>query len=170
MTIGQRIKEARKNAGLTQRELAEKSGTATGTIQQYEREVRQPRLEQLQAIAAALGVSVNQLLPEPTEEERATVADIIREIGMPHGPDGKASVAETKRVLRRVAEVYGENAVILLRLTSCMDEAGEIEVVEYAKSILGKYIDRAVFRAETPPPPSPDGKDTPGTEPPLESP
>lgn len=67
MTIGQRIKEVRKNAGLTQRELAEKSGTATGTIQQYELGKRQPRLEQLEAIAAALSVSVGSLLGYETE-------------------------------------------------------------------------------------------------------
>ena len=58
MTIGKLIKEARKNAGFSQRELAEKSGTATGTIQQYERGVRQPRLEQLLRIADALDVSI----------------------------------------------------------------------------------------------------------------
>lgn len=63
MTIGSLIKRARKKAGLTQRELAEKSGTATGTIQQYELGKRQPRLEQLQAIATALGTTVNWLLP-----------------------------------------------------------------------------------------------------------
>lgn len=69
MTIGQRIKEARKNAGLTQRELAEKSGTATGTIQQYELGKRQPRIEQLQAIASALGVTTNYFLTgEKTEK------------------------------------------------------------------------------------------------------
>ena len=62
MTIGQRIKEARKNAGLTQRELAEKSGSATGTIQQYELGKRQPRIEQLQAIASALGVTTAYFL------------------------------------------------------------------------------------------------------------
>ena len=61
MTIGQRIREARKNAGLTQRELAEKSGTATGTIQQYELGKRRPRLEQLQRIADTLDVSVGYL-------------------------------------------------------------------------------------------------------------
>lgn len=66
MTIGQRIKEARKNAGLTQRELAEKSGSATGTIQQYELGKRQPRIEPLQRIASALGVPVQQLIPETT--------------------------------------------------------------------------------------------------------
>lgn len=71
MTIGQRIKEVRKSAGFTQRELAEKSGTATGTIQQYERGIRQPRIEQLQAIAVALGVSVSDLLGQGKEDKPA---------------------------------------------------------------------------------------------------
>lgn len=43
MTTGQRIKAARKKAGMTQKEIAEKAGTATGTIQQYELGKRQPR-------------------------------------------------------------------------------------------------------------------------------
>lgn len=62
MTFGQRIKEARKKAGLTQKELAIKIGAATGTIQQYELGKRQPRLEQLEAIASALGVSAGYLM------------------------------------------------------------------------------------------------------------
>lgn len=62
MDVGQRIKEARKGAGLTQKGLAEQIGAATGTIQQYELGKRQPRLEQLQAIAAALGIQVVDLL------------------------------------------------------------------------------------------------------------
>lgn len=70
MTIGQRIKEARKTIGLTQRELAEKADVATGTIQQYELGKRQPRIEQLQRIAAALNVDVNWLMNGRTLEGR----------------------------------------------------------------------------------------------------
>ena len=70
MTIGQRIKEARKSAGLTQRELAEKAGTATGTIQQYELGKRQPRIEQFQAIAYVLNVDVNWLMNGYTLAQR----------------------------------------------------------------------------------------------------
>ena len=70
MTIGQRIKEARKSAGLTQRELAEKAGTATGTIQQYELGKRQPRIEQFQAIADVLNVDVNWLMNGYTLAQR----------------------------------------------------------------------------------------------------
>lgn len=64
MTTGERIKAARKKAGMTQKEIAEKAGTATGTIQQYELGKRQPRLAQLQRIAAALGVPVQELIAD----------------------------------------------------------------------------------------------------------
>lgn len=62
MDVGQRIKEARKRAGLTQKGLAEQIGAATGTIQQYELGKRQPRLEQLAKIAGALGTTLYELV------------------------------------------------------------------------------------------------------------
>ena len=62
MDIGLMIREKRKASGLTQARLAELSGVAVITIQQYERGKRQPRLEQLRKIANALGVPVAQLM------------------------------------------------------------------------------------------------------------
>lgn len=70
MDIGKRIKTARRAARLTQAQLALKTGAATGTIQQYELGKRQPRLEQLQAIADALGVDINWLVNGQTLEQR----------------------------------------------------------------------------------------------------
>lgn len=62
MTVGDRIKAARKKANLTQAQLAEKCGTATITIRQYEAGKREPKLEQLAKISYALGVPVGELL------------------------------------------------------------------------------------------------------------
>ena len=56
MTIGQNIQMLRKEAGLTQKELAEKIVVAPITIQQYERDVREPSFETIEKIATALGV------------------------------------------------------------------------------------------------------------------
>lgn len=61
MTIGERIRQARKERGLTQKQLGEVSGTSETTVKQYERGVRQPRIDQLQRIAAALGVDFYSL-------------------------------------------------------------------------------------------------------------
>jgi transcriptional regulator with XRE-family HTH domain len=62
LTIGQNIKLARKNAGLTQKQLAEKSGIATITLQQYERDVREPKLETIARIARALNLYASDLI------------------------------------------------------------------------------------------------------------
>lgn len=68
---GKNIKNARKKLGLTQKELAEASGVAKVTIQQYETGKRQPRLEQLSMLAEAMKVHMDELLgtkPLPSRE------------------------------------------------------------------------------------------------------
>lgn len=62
MTIGDKIRNYRKLAGLTQNELAQKCEVAEITIRQYEGNKRQPRIEQLIKIADALNISSNDLL------------------------------------------------------------------------------------------------------------
>lgn len=57
MTTGERIKAARINAGLTQRELAERLNVSFVNISQWENGVRNPKIETLQRIADALGIS-----------------------------------------------------------------------------------------------------------------
>lgn len=64
MNVGKRIQSARKAKGLTQKQLGEIVGLATGTIQQYELSKREPNLETLQKIASALGVPLSQLLTQ----------------------------------------------------------------------------------------------------------
>ena len=64
MTIGERIKTVRKHRGLTQKALGAVSGTSEITIRQYELGKRQPRVQQLQAIANALDVSTDYLIGE----------------------------------------------------------------------------------------------------------
>lgn len=78
MDIGSRIKNARKAKGFTQKSLAQEIGAATGTIQQYELGKRQPRFEQLQAIADALDMNWLELLGyETTEKSLEAVEEII---------------------------------------------------------------------------------------------
>lgn len=64
MTIGEKIKCFRKEAGLTQKKLGEISGTSETTIKQYELGKRQPRIEQLEKIADALNLHILDLLDD----------------------------------------------------------------------------------------------------------
>lgn len=70
MAISENIKKFRKAAGLTQKELAEKCGFATGTIQQYELGKREPRLEQQEKICDVLNIPLVSLLSGQTDSDR----------------------------------------------------------------------------------------------------
>lgn len=71
MDIGKNIKCARKNSGMTQEQLAKKCNLATITIRQYESGKREPKMEQLSALASALDVHVLELLGYPAREQRS---------------------------------------------------------------------------------------------------
>ncbi len=61
MTVGERIKEARKKANMTQNELAQKMGIPFQSISQWERDLRKPKYETLARIATALGCNIGDL-------------------------------------------------------------------------------------------------------------
>ena len=55
MTVGEKIRSSRVNAGLTQKELGDKMGVDSATVGKYERGILNPKLQTLEKIAAALG-------------------------------------------------------------------------------------------------------------------
>lgn len=58
MDIGSKIRNTRKEKGLSQVEVAQAAKIAVNSLRLYESNKRQPRIEQLQAIADALGTDV----------------------------------------------------------------------------------------------------------------
>lgn len=67
-TIGDKIAQARKSAGLNQPELAQKMGWGQSRLSNYERGQRQPKLEDLKAISCALGIDILSLIPNETSK------------------------------------------------------------------------------------------------------
>lgn len=66
MTTGEKIREFRLKAGLTQTELAKKLGIPYQSIGQWERGLRSPKYETLVKIASALDVFITELVGEGT--------------------------------------------------------------------------------------------------------
>jgi len=154
VSIGQRIKAAREQAGITQVELGEKIGVSGVAIMRYEKGTRQPRLEQLQAIAAALGVSVNFFLPPDEWEDSALTFTV--------------SLEELKSDLEQRTRNRNSPRA---RVNSAMDhlpEEGQEKVATYAEDLLPRY--RAQQAPQSPPAPTegmdttppPDGSEGPG--------
>lgn len=77
MTIGNNIKKLRVARGLTQDQLAERLFVTRQTVSSWERSASRPSLEQLEAIAAALGEDVMTLLYGPKPKYRPSRKRVI---------------------------------------------------------------------------------------------
>lgn len=75
MTVGEKIRSSRVNAGLTQKELGDKMGVDSATVGKYERGILNPKLQTLEKIAAALGVTVWELGAVNSAEYRQIIID-----------------------------------------------------------------------------------------------
>lgn len=62
MTVGERIKKARLEKNLTQKQLGERAKIAEPTIRRYELGRLNPKIETLQKIAKALEMSLGELM------------------------------------------------------------------------------------------------------------
>lgn len=62
MTIGEKIKKARTDAKMTQKELAEKCGMADSAIRKYESGKVVPKLDTIAKIARAMGLYAGDLV------------------------------------------------------------------------------------------------------------
>lgn len=171
MTVGERIQEARKKAGMKQSDLAEKLGVAVITIGQYERGKREPSLKQLIRIAAVLGVSWDSLV---TEDERRRIVMSRNSEGCdssgvvvggkiiaPNGFKSKYGVwagegIEAGGPVEIGLVVQGEIARANKAMEQ-MTEEGRSKVADYAEDILPRY--RAETAPQSPPVPT-EGNDT----------
>ncbi len=71
MKRGERIRQKRKEAGITQKELAARINVTPQLISQYENDIKQPKLETMYRIAIALGIRLEDLIGLKTFETAA---------------------------------------------------------------------------------------------------
>lgn len=88
-TIGTLIKEARERAGLTQPQLASLCGwESQGRVSNYEKDIRQPKIEDLKKLALVLKVSMSELIGEELASNLKNNTNRIPIVGMAQLGDG----------------------------------------------------------------------------------
>ena len=81
MTLGQNLQAARKAKGLSQEALAEQIGVSRQALGKWEKDTALPGLDNLQAAAQVLGVSVDMLLGTgDTSPTPAVTLDALRDL------------------------------------------------------------------------------------------
>lgn len=88
MEFKDRLTEIRRARGLNQADVAERCGVSPDTYRRWEWGKQEPRLTELRAVAAALGVSVAALIGE--EPDRITLRHGPLSLDIPATPDGLA--------------------------------------------------------------------------------
>ena len=86
MTLGQNIQNARRVQGLSQEALAEKIGVSRQALGKWEKDTALPGLDNLQALAAALGIGVDALLGTENADPAvpAVTLDALRDLSLIH--------------------------------------------------------------------------------------
>lgn len=91
MTFGEKLKQARSDAGLKQSELAKIIGTTNTTISNWEKGVSKPDLDMLSYICGALNVQASYFLQPIVPEGEVTIPEfnLIKKYRSldPHGQD-----------------------------------------------------------------------------------
>jgi len=91
--VGARLRTARRSAGLTQRQLAEKLGVESITVSRWERGVTTPSLPRLRRIAELTETTVSDLVrSEDAQTTHAAELAALRE-----------ELAETREIVDRIA-------------------------------------------------------------------
>lgn len=104
-TIGERIKSARKERGLTQKGLAAQVGVPYQTIQYWENGRRNPKIDNLQKVADALDTDVNWLLRGSVAQQQAEFARHVL-----HKKSGAAKLSEVNQVFNTASDQSAETA------------------------------------------------------------
>ncbi len=104
MALGERLKKARKTAGLTQTELAKRVGVTTRSIQFYENESREPKTSAVYVkLAQELGVSTNYFVSENELILAQEREEFLERASEKYGSRGKA---QAKLILEQTTALF----------------------------------------------------------------
>ncbi len=136
MTVGERIRNARKIAGLTQKQLDEKSGIDEANIRKYESGKQNPKLETLEKIAKGIGFPIEYFIGWPPfddlsllEKKKDTILTAIEHID-PYNVDRNMDISEHDYI-KLVGKYISKIKKVDTRTTD----------ISYKTDALKKYVD-----------------------------
>lgn len=135
MTTGQRIKAARKKAGITQAALAQKLDIPFQSISQWERDIRNPKKETIESIAKALNVDPLELSDNAFDE--AFLSALQKQFSSTE--DFRTAFLNGSV---EIAFLRNDNDRMLMRFYDMLNEDGEQEAVDsvFALTEKEKYL------------------------------
>ena len=125
MTVAENIKRIRKEKGLTQKQLGEKCKMSESTLRQYELGFRNPKLQTLAKIAAALDVSANDLLESSLDG--TPLYEVFKDVSISDSPEGRRYINSELTIQ---VEDWQQIDIELVKTFKKLNEAGKTKAIE----------------------------------------
>ena len=117
MNIGNKIRELRKQRGITQEQLAESIGISFQAVSKWENNIALPDITLVPVLASYFGVSMDELFDFNLKEIEHAVS-IITEKAYQYR---ESNPAESRRILEEGLKKYPENDILLNNLLYVLD-------------------------------------------------
>lgn len=117
MNIGNKIRELRKQRGITQEQLAESIGVSFQAVSKWENNIALPDITLVPVLASYFGVSMDELFDFNLKEIEHAVR-IITEKAYQYR---ESNPAESRRILEEGLKKYPENDILLNNLLYVLD-------------------------------------------------
>ena len=117
MNIGNKIRELRKQRGITQEQLAESIGISFQAVSKWENNIALPDIALVPVLASYFGVSMDELFDFNLKEIEHAVR-IITEKAYQYR---ESNPAESRRILEEGLKKYPENDILLNNLIYVLD-------------------------------------------------
>ena len=117
MNIGNKIRELRKQRGITQEQLAESIGISFQAVSKWENNIALPDITLVPVLASYFGVSMDELFDFNLKEIEHAVR-IITEKAYQYR---ESNPAESRRILEEGLKKYPENNILLNNLLYVLD-------------------------------------------------
>lgn len=135
MNIGNKIRELRKQRGLTQEQLAESIGISFQAVSKWENNIALPDITLAPALASYFGVSMDELFDFNLKQIECEVEHITDEAYKYR----ESNPAESRRILQEGLKKYPENDILLNNLLYVLNYS---EKPDETISIAGKLIEK----------------------------
>lgn len=132
MNIGNKIRELRRQKGITQEQLADSIGISFQAVSKWENGIALPDITLTPLLASYFGITMDELFDFSLQKNEAEVMKIVDEAYKFRIDDS----AKSREILKDGLKNYPDNEILLNYLLYVIEEADE--VIRIASALIGK--------------------------------